>query len=220
MVKYGEHITMLQPEKLELLNIDRQSSALVPNGTRVLEIGCATGFLGNYLIKKKYCQVIGVELGKEEGKIAAKYLQKVVHGDIEDVRTIAQIKKLGKFDVVYASALIEHLKDPWKALRTWRSFLKRDGQLIITTSNIAHWSMRLKMLRGDFTYQKYGILDNTHLRFFTTKTFPQLVEDTGFSMTYFSIDPVGGGYPRISRFLSKFFPNMFAYQMLIQAKCT
>lgn len=217
MVKYGKNI-IFDPEKLEPLNIDRQSAALIPEGARVLEIGCATGFLGKYLIKKKQCEVIGIELGKEEAHIASKVLKKVIQGDIDDKQTISQIKKLGKFDVVYASALIEHLKDPWSSLKIWRQFLKSNGSLIVTTSNITHWSMRLKMIQGDFTYQEYGILDNTHLRFFNTKTFQKLVEDSGYSVSHFAIDPVGGGYPRISRFLSRYFPNTFAYQMLIQAK--
>jgi SAM-dependent methyltransferase len=217
MLKYGKNI-IFNPEKLEPLNIDRQSAARIPEGARVLEIGCATGFVGKYLIKKKHCEVIGVELGKDEAKEAVKVLQNVIIGDIEDKKTILQIKKLGKFDVVYASALIEHLRDPWVALQTWGTFLKKDGRLIITTSNVVHWSTRLKLLKGDFSYQQYGILDNTHLRFFTTKTFPKLAEDAGFSVSYFSIDPVGGRYPRVSRFLSRFFPNTFAYQMLIEAK--
>lgn len=215
-MKYGRDI-IFNPKKLDLLNIDRQSVSLIREESRVLEIGCATGFVGEYLIKNKNCKVVGVELGKEEAKEARKKLPLVFCGDIEDRKIAGLIEKHDKFDVVYASALVEHLKDPWEALRNWQKFMDKNGCLIITTSNIAHWSIRLNLLRGKFKYQNYGILDNTHLRFFTSATFKKLVEDCGYKIEYFAIDPVGGGFPRISKYLSKIFPNVFAYQMLIKA---
>lgn len=215
MLKYGRDITF-NPEKLNPLSIDRQSMFLVPNNSKVLEIGCATGFMGEYLRKKKKCNVVGVETGRDEAKVAKKRLDRVIEGDIEDQEVLDSIKE--KFDIVFASAIIEHLKDPWTALKNWKKFLKLDGFLIVTTSNIAHWSSRFDLLLGRFDYQEYGILDSTHLRFFTTTTFKKLVADSGYKIEYFSIDPVGGGFPRISKILSKFFPKLFAYQMLIKAK--
>lgn len=191
---------------------------MISNGSRVLEIGCATGFMGEYLIQKKKCEVVGVELGLDEARIAKKKLTRVIIGDIEKKETISQIKKLGKFDVVFAAALIEHLKDPWEAIRTWKTFLKPNGTLIISTSNVAHWSQRIKVARGTFNYTEYGILDNTHLRFFTTESFQKLVTDLGFKIESFRIDAEGGGYPRASLLGAKFFPNIFAYQMVVKAK--
>ena len=215
MLKYGKN-NFFDLEKLDALNIDRQSIKLIPDNSRVLELGCATGFLGEHLIKKKSCYVVGVEFGKDEARIARKKLNKLIEGDIEEKKTLGAID--GKFDVVFASAVIEHLKNPWDALSKWKVFLNNGGFLLITTSNIAHWSARLKMLKGEFNYQDYGILDNTHLRFFTTKTFKTLVSDCGYNIDTFSIDPVGGGLPKISKLLSRSFPNLFAYQMLIKAR--
>lgn len=217
MLKYGKNI-VFKPDLLNPAHIDRQSVLLFSNNSRVLEIGCATGFMGEFLIMHKECHVVGVEIGKEEAVQARKKLHKVIGGNIEDEKTIQRIKALNKFDVIFASAVIEHLKDPWSALRNWKSFLKKNGFLVITTSNIAHWSIRLQLLTGKFNYQEYGILDNTHLHFFTMETFKKLVTDCGYKIEYFSIDPVGGGIPRISKILSKFWPNLFAYQMLIKAK--
>lgn len=216
-MKYGKNISRFNPEKLSKHNVDRQSIQMIANGSRVLEIGCATGFMGEYLIKKKKCEVVGVELGLDEAKIARTKLTKVIVGDIEYKQTISQIRKMGKFDVVFAAALIEHLKDPWEALRTWKTFLKPNGVLIISTSNVAHWSQRIKSVRGTFNYTEYGILDNTHLRFFTTNSFQKLVTDSGFTVREFKIDAEGGGYPRASLLGAKFFPNIFAYQMVIKA---
>ena len=198
------------------LAIDRQTIDLISSGSRVLDIGCATGFMGEYLKKEKNCTVIGVELGHDEALQAKKVLDGVVIGNAEDPITFKKIK--GKFNVIVASAVIEHLKDPWGALRLWRSLLAKNGVLIVTTSNITHWSTRISILKGEFNYKDYGILDSTHLRFFNTKTFPKLVKDSGYIVAKFSIDPVGGGFPRISLLLSKLFPNLFAYQMLILAR--
>lgn len=216
-MKYGKNTPTFDPKRLSSHNINKQSMQMVPEGSRVLEIGCATGFMGEYLIKKKKCKVYGVELGLDEARQAKKKLTHVVVGDVENKETILKIKKLEKFDVVYAAALIEHLKDPWEALRVWKTFLKTGGHIIISTSNITHWSQRLKFLKGTFTYTEFGILDNTHLRFFTTNSFKKLVTDTGYTIERFGIDAEGGGYPRVSLLGSKIFPNVFAYQMVIKA---
>lgn len=215
MIKYGKD-KKFSLDVLHPLNIDRQSVTLIPEGSKILEIGCATGFMAEYLIKEKKCIVDGVELALDEAREAKKKLRNVITGDIEDKDTIKQIEDT--YDIVFASALIEHLKDPWLSLKTWKKVLKKDGRILITTSNIAHWSMRLKMMKGQFNYEQYGILDNTHLRFFTTESFQKLVTDCGYTIEHFSIDPVGGGYPKISKLLSHTFPNLFAYQMLIFAK--
>ena len=206
------------PEKLPIQNIDRQTVSLVPEGSRVLEIGCADGFMGEYLLKKKQCQVLGVEIDKEAGQKARQRGLQVVTGDIEENSVISKIKTKNKFEVILASSVIEHLKDPQKALWQWRNFLKDDGYLIITTPNVAHWSSRLKIFLGKFPCEEYGIFDKNHLHFFTIETFKKLIEDCGFWVEHLGIDPTSGGLPKFSRFLSKFFPGLSAYQIVIRAK--
>lgn len=218
MLKYGSNTSIFKPEKLHSQNIDRQSVSFIESNARVLEIGCATGFMGEYLIRHKGCEVIGVELGRDEARVAVKKLSKVIVGDIEDKSTIGEIVKFGTFDVVFASALIEHLKDPWIALHQWRKFLKPKGYIVVSTSNIAHWSMRVSLLKGKFQYSDYGILDNTHLRFFTLYSFQKLIQDAGYITEQIGIDAVGGGFPKVSLLGSKFFPNLFTYQMVIKAR--
>jgi hypothetical protein len=110
------------------------------------------------------------------------------------------------------------LRYPEEALAIWKKLLKDNGKLIVTTSNIAHWSQRIELLCGRFEYKDYGILDNTHLHFYTIDTFKRLIKDAGYRIQYFSIDPVSGGLPKISKILSNLFPNLFAYQMLILAE--
>ncbi len=206
------------PKDFHPLNVDVQSIALVPAKSRVLEIGCADGFLGEYLKKEKKCEVLGVEIDAEAVKKATSRTIEAICGDVENEKIVKKIDNLGKFDVVLALAVIEHLKDPKKALQKWQNFLKKDGRLIISTSNIANWSARLKILHGNFTYEDYGLFDRTHLHFFTLNSFKKLIEESGYLIKDLKIDPVGGGMPKVSLILAKFMPNLFAYQMVIKAK--
>jgi len=209
------------PNNLEPENIDRLAIERVPCNTKVLDIGCATGFIGEYLIKEKKCRVYGVEKRKNEAEIAKKKLTDVLIADIEQEATVENILKFvryEKFDVILATSVIEHLKDQALFIENCKKLLKPKGIIIASTPNIAHWTIRLSLLKGDFDYTEYGILDNTHLHFFTIKTFSQLFEKNKFAIKELLIDSVGGGYPRLSRLLAKLFPAIFAYQILIVAQ--
>lgn len=209
------------PKRFNRQNIYRLVIERIKPHSLILDVGCATGYLGQYLMKEKDCWVCGLEKDKEATKVAQKRLGKIIIGDIEDKEMIKKIIKAMrgvKFDNILAVELIEHLKDHSQVLINLKSLLKPTGYFIATVPNITHWSVRLALLKGEFDYQDYGILDNTHLHFFTSKNFKKLFVDCGFEIKELVIDPVGGGYPRISRFLAKFFPNLFAYQMLIVAK--
>ena len=206
------------PEKLPKLNIDRQTVSLVPAESRVLEIGCADGFMGEYFIKEKGCKVTGVETDKEAAKQAQKRGLSIIVGDIEEKTILDKLKAKGKFQVILCSSIIEHLRDPINALKAWRDFLGEEGFLLATVPNIGHWSARLKILSGKFPSEEYGIFDESHLHFFTLDSFKKMIEDCGYFVEYLGIDPVGGGLPKISRFFSIFFPGLFAYQIVIKAK--
>lgn len=206
------------PEKLAELNIDRQTVSLVPTGSRVLEIGCADGFMGEYLIKERGCEVIGVEIDKEAAKQSQKRGLTVICGDIEEEITFNKLKQEEKFEIILCSSVIEHLGDPVKALKTWRDFLNEEGFLLATVPNIGHWSARLKIILGKFPSEEYGIFDENHLHFFTLDSFKKMLKDCGYNIEHLGIDPVGGGLPKLSRFFSLFFPGLFAYQIVIKAK--
>lgn len=209
------------PEKLDRENIDRMAVEKVPQHAFLLDIGCATGFMGGHLKREKSCRVFGVEIKSAEASLAKKKLDRVYIGDIEEGDLIKKIKKdLGrkKFDCILATSILEHLVDPALVIKNLLQLLSPTGIIIATTPNIAHWSTRLSLFFGKFTYTEYGILDNTHLHFYTMETFQSLFRENGYSVTHILIDPVGGGYPKISRLLAKIFPGMFAYQILVVAK--
>lgn len=209
------------PEKLSKHNIDRMALEQVPNDSFVLDVGCATGFMGKYLREKKQCVVVGLDLRHAELLVAKKNLNQVVHGDIQEDKTVEEVLKKTKnkkFDVVLATSLIEHTSKPELVIEQMRKLLKPNGIIIMSTPNIAHWSQRLNLLQGNFDYTDYGILDRTHLQFFTYNTFQYLFEKSNMKINAIKIDAEGGGYPRICLALAPFFKNLFAYQILIVAR--
>lgn len=188
---------------------------MVPANSKILELGCATGFMSEYFRDYLNCRVYGVDIDPAAVKLASKYTVKSLSCDLDQNDSWTKIKKIGKFDVVFASAVLEHLKDPWSAVKHIHSVLKPGGVIIATIPNIAHWRMRLSLMQGNWDYQQYGILDNTHLKFFTYFTFQNLLKDAGFKIEKIAIDPAGG----IKYFdpIAKHFPNFYAHQIAIKA---
>ncbi len=215
ILKY-DHTTDFNPEKLAVDNIDRLATALVPETSKLLELGCATGFMSKYFTQSKKCQVYAVEINPEMAQKASESCQNILVGDLDNPLTWTKINEVAPFDVVFASAIIEHLKDPWATLQLIKQVIKPGGKLIITTSNIAHWRVRLKLLFGNWNYESYGTLDNTHLRFFTYHTFEQAIEAAGFFIEHIAIDPAGG--IKYFNWIAKYFPNLYAHQMVIRAR--
>lgn len=197
-----------EPGQLKPDNIDRLSTALVPRRAKVLELGCATGFMSRYFRRRLGCLVVGADINP-----AAK---PDLVGDLNLASTWKKIQALGQFDVVFASAVIEHLTDPEATLQLIKLVLKPKGKLIITTSNIAHWRQRLNLLLGHFDYTDYGTLDRTHLKFYTYYTFQRLIQAAGFKLKTIAIDPAGG--LKYFNWLAKYWPNFYAHQVCIEAQ--
>jgi glycosyltransferase involved in cell wall biosynthesis/2-polyprenyl-3-methyl-5-hydroxy-6-metoxy-1,4-benzoquinol methylase len=150
----------------------------VGNHKRVVDFGCATGDLARFL-NKRGCQVVGVEINAEAAKIAERYCEKVIVADLDFVAP-TEILPEQSFDVAVFGDVLEHLRDPWKVLKEIQTLLKPEGYVVVSIPNIAHGAIRLAMLHGKFEYSELGILDNTHLRFFTRKTVEELLEQSGY----------------------------------------
>lgn len=150
---------------------------------RVLEIGCSSGYMSKELAKKD-CAVTGIEINPEVAKEARKHCQKVIIGDVESQATIG---KLGnkKFEVIILADVLEHLKDPESVLINLLKYLDRRGKIIISVPNIAFLTNRLLHLFGRFDYTDWGIMDRTHLRFFTRESILQLVGKSGLKLVKF-----------------------------------
>ncbi|HVT44046.1 MAG TPA: glycosyltransferase [Thermoanaerobaculia bacterium] len=153
---------------------------LVGPGKNVLELGCSTGYMSRVL-RERGCRVTGVEMDLAAAAQAAEVCDRIITGDCE---RIDWERELGeeRFDVILAADVLEHLKDPLALLRRLRPFLTPDGSVVASIPNIGHGSVRLSLFAGRFPYSETGLLDRTHLRFFTRDSMEQLFADAGFLM--------------------------------------
>lgn len=146
---------------------------------RVLEIGCASGQTLAYLKERGAELTVGVEYSPEVAERArSRGIDHVLVGDVESI-DIGFEKN--SFDVILAGHVLEHLVDPWSLLRRLHALLKPDGRLVGALPNIRHHSVVIPLLlRGTWQYQDSGIMDRTHLRFFTRQSLQHLLEVSGF----------------------------------------
>jgi 2-polyprenyl-3-methyl-5-hydroxy-6-metoxy-1,4-benzoquinol methylase len=150
--------------------------AMVGRDRRVLELGTATGYMSK-VFAAQGCTVVGVELDPEMAAAAEPYCERMIVGDL-DVLDLDSELGVDRFDAIVAADVLEHLKDPLALLRRLKPFLEPEGGFFVASvPNIAHGSVRLALLEGRFAYQEHGLLDRTHLRFFTRDTIEELFED-------------------------------------------
>jgi 2-polyprenyl-3-methyl-5-hydroxy-6-metoxy-1,4-benzoquinol methylase len=152
---------------------------LIGSNRDVLDVGCANGYLGSVL-KERGCTVVGVEIDAEAAEDAREVLDEIIVASVEEV-DLVELLGAGRFDVVVFGDVLEHLRDPLPPLRQARRLLKPGGYVVISIPNVAHGSVRLSLLRGEFPYRSLGLLDNTHLRFFTRQTVEELLDGAGLA---------------------------------------
>ena len=162
---------------------------LVGERKRVLELGCATGYMSRVL-QERGCSVVAFEIDPGMAERAAVFCERVIVGDIEQLDLALELGE-DRFDVVVAGDFLEHLKDPLPLLQTLRNYLRPEGYVVASVPNIAHASVRLALLGGWFPYSELGLLDRTHLRFFTRETIEKLFEDAGFAVGHIARQNVG-----------------------------
>jgi 2-polyprenyl-3-methyl-5-hydroxy-6-metoxy-1,4-benzoquinol methylase len=140
---------------------------------RVLDLGCATGATGAALKRRQAATVTGVELEPEYAREARAVLDAVIEGDVEDVELD------GSFDALIAADVLEHLRDPWGALRRHAARLEPGGTAVVSLPNVGHWSTYYNLARGTWPRRPEGIFDATHLRWFTLRDARALLLDAG-----------------------------------------
>lgn len=142
-------------------------------GQKILEIGCHTGVLSEWL-KLSKAKITGVDLNKKALDIASNYLDRPIHADLESDLFWKQLEG-ETYDSILCLHVLEHLTNPWEFLSRIHSHLTPNGKLIIALPNISNAVNRFNILFGDFDYTKDGVMDQTHLRFFNRKTAEQLI---------------------------------------------
>ncbi len=188
--------------------------AEIPNSVRVLDVGCAIGILGKRLREEKGCVVVGIEADIGMAEEARKNLDEVIVADLD-----AQIPhNLGTFDVIVCADVLEHLKNPLTVLRGLTPHLSPSGFVLVSVPNIAFVKTRFDLVLGRFDYNpQRGIMDETHLRFFTMKTLREFLQKTDLEIDFirgYNVVPKRFFFLKI---LGRLLPTVFAIQFLAKA---
>ena len=175
----------LNPLRYASANINtdpREASGLiaefVPMEGRVLDVGCGAGDVALVVQQLRRARVVGVEPDPERASLAKSRGIEVVDGYL----TSELAATLGRFDAVIFADVLEHLADPLPLLRLGCSVLAPRGVAVISVPNVAHWSVRWALLRGRFDYDEFGIMDATHLRWFTADSILRWLRNTGLDV--------------------------------------
>lgn len=196
-------------------NVHRIEMDMIAEGSLVLDVGCHTGILGEALQKIKQAKVIGIDTDIEALNIARGRLQAALLLDLEQDGWAKHLKTEGyqHFDMILFGDVLEHTRQPERILLEAKELLNAGGQVILSVPNVAHWRVRFGLLFGRFEYTESGILDRTHLRFFTQRTARALLENSGYHVI--NTDVAGYALPH---WLIRMLPGVFAVQIVINAK--
>lgn len=196
-------------------------------GRCLLDVGAADGLLSRPLTDRGW-RVTAIERDPDLAAVGALCCERMLVADLD-----REIPKLdGSFDVIVYADILEHLSDPLKVLVTMNRALAPDGQIIISTPNVANLWIRMTLLAGRFEYTERGILDRTHLRFFTSRSLNALLSAAGLRIVRRTATPVPldqvvpvwahgpwlTGFQAVSAALTRWLPRLLGYQFVVLAR--
>jgi glycosyltransferase involved in cell wall biosynthesis/2-polyprenyl-3-methyl-5-hydroxy-6-metoxy-1,4-benzoquinol methylase len=158
----------------------REVMAMIPAGaSRILDVGCGEGALGRALLEIGASEVVGIEADPATADAARKVLSRVFRGDVE---TLDLPFDDGYFDCIVLADVLEHLRDPLSALKKLKRHLADSGTVVASIPNVRFLGVMEGLAEGRWEYKDFGILDRTHLRFFTRKEMETLFREAGFEL--------------------------------------
>ena len=157
--------------------------AALPRVERLVEVGCSTGALARaYRSRHPETRWLGIEIEPTYAEAARRYCQNVLVGDVEILLEQSGNTPLLQADCWVFGDSLEHLRDPWQVIRKVHDLLPAGGCICACIPNAQHWSLQARLCLGQFVYEESGLLDRTHLRWFTPTTMTSLFEDNGFQI--------------------------------------
>jgi 2-polyprenyl-3-methyl-5-hydroxy-6-metoxy-1,4-benzoquinol methylase len=184
---------------------------MIPPGSKVLDVGCASGFMGREL-KKAGCKTWGVEVDPAVAERAKRHCVDVAVRSMDLGCDLPFEKEF--FDVILLLDVLEHLNRPDLVLLGLTQHLRPDGRVLISLPNIARVEFRLKLLFGQFDYTEGGLISIGHLRHFTRKTSRRMIRECGLKI----ISEQGTGLASMvrSKMGMELFPTLTAFQFLFE----
>lgn len=147
----------------------------------ILDLGCGSGALGAFLAEHKQCVCDGVTLSQEEARHAAPFYRHVHVADLEDC-DLDQLFGDARYDYIVCADVLEHLRQPERILAACRKRLTPEGRLLISVPNAGYSGLVAELLHGEFRYREEGLLDRTHLRFFTRRSLSRFLAEQGWQV--------------------------------------
>lgn len=175
---------MLPTPANEGVNVDLLA-LIPPRASRVVEAGCSVGTLAReYRAANPDCDYVGIELEPVFAELARRHCTRVLEADLEHMSD-SDLDALAPADCWVLGDVLEHLVDPWRFLARLPPRLGAGGCVVACIPNMQHWSVVARLVRGNLYYEDQGLLDRTHLRWFTRATAMHLFQSAGFKVTLF-----------------------------------
>jgi len=200
-------------------------ASLVSRTGRVLDVGCGTGSVTEIISARTDAEVIGIEPDPARSAVAARRGLNVYCEYLSE----EFLEKHGPFETILFADVLEHLPNPGQVLRIASKGLRPGGAIVASIPNVAHFFVRMNLLRGRFEYRDSGIMDATHLRWFTTETLHRFFFNLGFTVTdhLYTVNTDMCEYRsrpwrwlpyKLSaiRMLVRIFPNLFGCQHVVR----
>jgi len=201
---------------------------LVGKNKSILEVGCGPGSQSRVFREQLGCEVVGIEIDPSRAEKARAHCKEVHVANLE-TDNIGDLLKENKFDVIVCADVLEHLRNPEALLLKLKEFLKPNGYLVTSIPNITHASIVYEMMHGRFEYRSQGLLDSTHIKFFSCSSALSLIENSGYwiaelqkvrSMpqhTEFKTTAISSEDKQILAIINSRNPDADTYQFIIKA---
>ncbi|MCM3747651.1 methyltransferase domain-containing protein [Paenibacillus pasadenensis] len=176
-MKYDFDLDLSTANSLSIL------ASRIKAGSTVLEFGPATGRFTKHLKQNLGCKVYIVEIDPDSAAHASLYAEETLVGNIEENEWLTRFSNIS-FDHIIFADVLEHLIDPTQVLVNCKNILKMDGTVLISVPHIGHNSILINLFNNKFEYQKIGLLDETHLKFFTKGNLEKMIEESGYTSIF------------------------------------
>ena len=199
---------------------------LVGEHKQVLELGCAAGAMSKVLSQHYHCAVTGVEFNAEAAQLARAFCKEVLVADLDQADSLRALDQ--SFEVLVFADVLEHLRDPEARLREALHYLSPTGHVVVSVPNIAHNGVLAQLWCGEFNYAETGLLDRTHIHFFTANTLQRMLERVGLEVDHIETIDTGPFHPEFAAYWDQLPPEIYTlfqhntpgqpYQIIMRAK--